>query len=465
MKLIRPNICPLLALLAASCATAPAPAGEPLPFHFYKELQREAPADEEIVRVTLDGDVYAATEDRFPDLRVLDPQGAEVPFRLEKATASRSEKVRKPCPSKVLSLQENDDGSIAVTLKLDDLAPAADGLSILTPLADYERHVSVLGSADGSDWKPLVTDGRVFDYSRYMDVSNREVELPKNRHRQFKVVIDDVTDQQQSPLMQLTRELRGDEETRRTESTTVRRRPFRIDRIECWSEDARRQVQGDKKMTYPVVDFQTEEDAKEKSTVIGLRTRREPITSLVLKTASRNFSRQVSVQVPVVRGVLTEWVDVGQATLSNIHVGNFQRERLEVTFPEQRQEEYRIVVSNGDSPPLDVTGIEAEGNIYQIVFFAPGPDPMRVYYGSQSAEQPNYDTTAALASLESGYPAAEGRLGVEVANPAFGERPGTALGRLLNNKFFLTGAICLVVAVLAWTLFRAGRRIDEIPDR
>ena len=52
---------------------------------------------------------------------------------------------------------------------------------------------------------PLVSDGIIFDYSQYMDVSSREIALPKNSFREFKVTIDDVTDEKESPFKELTR--------------------------------------------------------------------------------------------------------------------------------------------------------------------------------------------------------------------------------------------------------------------
>ncbi len=55
------------------------------------------------------------------------------------------------------------------------------------------------------------------------------------------------------------------------------------------------------------------------------------------------------------------------------------------------------------------------------------------------------------------------RLGAQVDNAAFGGEPDFALRNLLNNWFFLGAVICLMVVVLAWGLFRAGRHLEELP--
>ncbi len=64
------------------------------------------------------------------------------------------------------------------------------------------------------------------------------------------------------------------------------------------------------------------------------------------------------------------------------------------------------------SRPLEITGVVAEGNVYHLVFLALKDTAYRLYYGSEAAERPSYD----------------------------------------------------MAVVLAWGLFRASRRIDEIEN-
>jgi len=444
-------------------AALPCAAGEPRPFHFYKGVDRAAPQEEAILAVTLDQEVFAETRDGFPDLRVVDEQDAQVPYLVERVTESRTHVVRTTCSSRVASLEEKDDNAIEIVVRLSAGAPAAGGVTFSTPLADYERRVRVFGSDDGSNWTPLVSDGLIFDYSRYMDIESREIRLPKNSHRQFKIVVDDVTDELESPLKELTRKFRGAQEEERAETTTVERRPFRIDRIELWADVPREHFKSDKKADYPIAQFEVEQDAGKKQTVVDVRTRREPLTGFTLETSSRNFSRRVVVQTPVSRGVRSEWIDVAETTVSRVQFGNFHREQLKITFPEKRYEEYRIVIHNQDNPPLEITGVKAEGNVYRTVFLAPAGKEYRVFYGSESAEKPSYDMATVLLPLREGYEAVEAELGVQLANPDFGQPPGFALRSLLGNKLFLGAMICLMVLALGWGLFRAVRRIDVIP--
>jgi hypothetical protein len=440
-------------------------AEEPARFRFWRDVDRGSSKEEEIVAFPLDSDIYAATRDGFPDVRVLDDAQTEAPYQIEPEVEYQEDRTRQSAHVEDIRLRE-EASSIEVKLRLPKDYPAAEGFSFSTPQVNYERKVRVFGSDDGATWKPLVTDGIIFDYSRYMDVANRDVALPQNSFRQFRLVLEDVVDEKESPYKELTRTFRGGKEEERKEATRIERRAFRIDRITFFWHVTRQHVQKAKKSEYPLAGLEKQEDAANHETILHVRTRREPLTSFTLQTRSRNFNRRAVVEVPVVRGVTTEWNAIGKATVSNFRFRSVRREQLSVAFPEHRREEYRIVIRNEDNPPLDITGVKgvkAEGNVYRAVFLAQEGKSYRVFYGSETAQSPRYEAATVLATLREKYQPSEARLGKEVENAAFQAEPGLALRNLLNNWFFLGAAICVMVAVLAWGLFRAGRHLEGLP--
>ncbi len=442
----------------------PAAAGAELAeFRFLKDLDRGAAGEEQIVAFTLDAEIYAATRDGLPDLRVFNSQDAESPYLLEPVTETRRERVQRICGSRAASLEEKD-GRIEILLRLDKDAPPAEGLTIFTPLQDYQRRVQVFGSNDeGASWKPLVADALIFDYARFMDLRNSEIALPGNRDRLFKVVVDNVTDQQQSSLSELTRKYREGREKERTEKTVVERRPLRIDHIEFWGHAWEDRGQQAKKTDYPVDRFEVEQRPKEKMTVVEVRIRREPLTSLTLETSSRNFSRRAEVQVSRTQGETSAWVTVGGGTVQLLDFRGYHRSQLTVGFPQQRQERYRLVLHDEDNPPLEITGVKAAGDVYRALFLAQEGKTYRAAYGSPGVETPHYDTLAVLGPLRAGNQAVEAKLGPQLDNQAF--RADHAPRRnWLNHPAVLVGAIVLMVGVLGWALYRAGRRIEQIPD-
>jgi len=439
----------------------PGMATEPASFRCSKPIDRGTATGESILAVTLDSDVYAATRRDFPDLRIFDARDHEVPCLLEKATEPRTRTVRNACQSTVVSLKERGDG-LDVIVRLDADAPAADGLNIMTPLANYERRVSIEGSNDGLGWTPLLAGGVIFDYSRYMDIGNRELRLPYNSYRQFRLSISGIADAKESPFLDLTRKYRGGRETERTETTVLERRPFRIDRIELWHEQAEKTFEYDRKADYKAAGWRVEESPAAKRTIVEVTMRREPLTELTLETSSRNFSREATIQKSMPHGARTEWSDIGSGRISVVDFGGFHRATLGVSFPEERQTAYRIVIHNEDNPPLVITGVKPRGNVYRAVFLAAKGETYHLGYGSQEAAAPQYDAAIVLAPLRERQAPQEARLGVETPGAAPGEPP-VDLRQLLNNPLFLGPVIAALVALLGWALWRATRRINELP--
>ncbi|MDD5035217.1 MAG: hypothetical protein PHE55_10695 [Methylococcaceae bacterium] len=434
---------------------------EPADYRFSRPVEWSGEGDAEMLAAPLDSLIYADTRQGFPDLRIVDQAGTETPYLLEKAVETRTETTRLACKSEVVSLQKRGEEGIELFLRLDRDAPAADGLTVFTPLSNYEYRMQVFGSDDGKNWLLLVKDAAIFDYSRYMAIGNRDIPLPTNRYRQFKVVIEEAIQTHEAEVMELNRHLREGKEIDRGERLEVQKVPLHIDRIELWRNQSEVLPQAEKKFQYPVAGFKIVEDAKNHWTVIEVNTHQEPLTGFALQTSTANFTRPVSVQIAVPQGIETRMREIGNATVQALHFREFQREENVIAFPEQRQESYRIVIRNEDNPPLEITGIMGLGNGYRLVFLPTAGKTYRVHYGSQQAVHPNYDTSSIRELLRRGYQARE--VGLGVASTAELAQSWD-LAKLLNSRSFLIAMVTLMVLVLAWSLVRAGKRIGQFPQ-
>jgi hypothetical protein len=447
----------LLAAIAASAFAA-----EPA-FRYSKPLELPALQQDELLAVSLDRDVYAATREGLPDIRILTDGNMETSYLLRRVTITKAQSTRDYWAARTRSVRPLEDGGLEIILRLEREDPRPDGLRIVTPLRNFEQRVRVFSSEDGENWQPVGEDGVIFDYSQYMDFGNGDVSFPPSDRRNFRIVIDDVTREQESQLMNLTRQLRGGEEVRREERITIDRRPFRIDRVLFWREMVRDQSTGDRKIGYPVAGFHLENDPDAQQSIITVASRREPLTSFTLVTDSHNFSRHAVVEIEVSRGIERTWRSIGSANLSRLDFRNLKREDLTIPFPESRQAKYRVVIDNRGSPPLVVTSVQAEGNEYQAVFLASVPQQSyALVYGSETAPPPDFDTAAISASLAEGYQPTLVGLGKLVDAPGAGEPAEFSLSRIINNPLFLGGIAVLLVAALAWGLYRAGHRLDSL---
>jgi hypothetical protein len=448
-------------LIGMAMASASFAAEEATPFRFWREIKLAKTTGDEIVAFDLDSLIYAETRDGLPDLRVLDDHDTGTPYKTELNVEYSEQRSRQAFPTVVTSLRENG-GAVEILLQLPEHHPAAEGLGFSTPLKNYERKVKIFGSNDGAAWKPL-TDGVIFDYSRFMDVHSDEIALPKNDFRRFKIVVEDVTDDKESPYKELTRTFHGKREDERVERTTIERRPFRIDRINAWNTAVQQHVRQTKRSTYAPADFGVKQDAAKKQTVVTIRTHREPVDLITLKTSSRNFSRQATIEVAETRGKITHWQTIGGGALSSYRFRSYQSEQLSLHFPETREATYRIVIANEDNPPLSIESCKLEGNNYRVVFLTQESKKYRVYYGSETAAAPKYEATEVLSTLQHDYQPVMAKLGPVVANDAFRAETTAASPNYLNNKVFLGTAIVLMVAVLTWALFYIGRRLEQLP--
>ncbi|NOX56384.1 MAG: DUF3999 domain-containing protein [Planctomycetes bacterium] len=413
----------------------------------------------------LDSDIYAVTRDGLPDIRVLDDAAQEVPYVLEKVTVERKEPRRKPVKSFIESLREKPGNRIEVQVRLEEAATSADGFTIVTPQRNFERTVTVLGSRDGQSWQTLVSSAVIFDYSRYLDVSHYDVPLPENDCRQYRLVIEEVTLDRPSPLSELTRRFRGDTEVERLEQTQVRRETFRIDRLKFWRTVIEQRVAGEKKKWYGNLDWeQVAANDNAKTTVIEVPTRREPLTGLQIETASRNFSRRAEIQTAEQRSGKTRWRAIGHGRITRIQFRDFRREQLLIRFDETRRSRYRIVIFNDDNPPLQITGIRAQGSIYRVVFLAQPDKEYRLVYGAPTVEAPRYDAAAVLGPLRSVGEPVVAELGPQTQlAEAPAEDSILRFRDLVNSVPVLATIIVVLAAALGWALYRASRRIDSLP--
>jgi len=450
-------------ILLLMTITVPCSAAEPGAFRFLKDIQRSETEREDILGATLDTDIYRATRDGLPDVRIFDAKNQESPYLLEKVTESRYEVLRETVPSNVVSLKEHDNTVEIVVQFESDTLP--EGFVVHTPLVNFERRLRIFSRKDGEDWTPLADNILLFDYSRFMDVRNCEARIPKSRGRNLKIVIEAITDSHESPYLELTRRLKDGVEQERIEQNTLERRPLRIERLEFW-RDVRREVgQQDKKSAYPIVNFRAEENPKEKLTYVYVWSNRQPLTELMLETSSRNFSRMASVEKPVRHGDKTAWAEIAQGQIRRIDFRGYRKESLTIGFAEHRETEYRVVIRNEDSPPLSITGVKTQGNMYRTVFLAAAKENYRLYYGSDVVEQPKYDAAAVLTPLRHGGEATPVALGPQTINPAVCNvvcKPSSSCS-LFKNPLALGILATLLAAILGWALYRAAQRINQLP--
>jgi len=450
-----------IALLVGLLLTE-AVAADALAYRFTRPIVQGDDGGQALLAIALDSPVYAASADDFRDLRLIDQDGVETPYLLQKIASRKTVIQRLPSSSQTPALQKTGDDGIVVTTSLNKDAANADGLRVVTEQRDFEYNLQIQGSDDGKDWRLLVDNAVIYDYSRYMAVGDREVSLPANSCRHFRIVVAKATQTHAAELLKLTRTLREGEEQQRSERLDLRHEPLHIERIEFWHNKPETQAETEQNFDYPVAAFKISHDAEHKVSIIDIETERQPLTGFMLQTGTPNFSRYAEVQIPQQHGIETRMQAIGKATLEALHFQDISREQTTVTFPQQRQSRYRLVIQNQDNPPLAINAVNGIGHGYQLLFLPQAGKNYRLQYGADEVKQlPLYDTAPIRELLRRGYPITVAALSPETAVAETEDR--LDLGKLLNSHVFLGVAIALMVLVLAWSLYRLSKRLGEMP--
>lgn len=441
----------LLALVSLlPCVAADAPG-----FRWQRDVELPEITETTAVAVPLDEPFYAATRDRWPDVRLYDSKGDIVSFLIRPAKGTKTRTDRHSWAAEQTAARVEPEGGLVVELALREKEPPPTGIRIVTPLRDFEHQVRVESSADGTTWVSAGPPGVIFDYSRFVDARNDTVPFTAGDHRRFRFSISDVTAEQESQLLELHRRLQGGRETNRTERTTIARRPFRVDRVDFYRDEVRSQATETRMNTYEPTRFTQTEDEKEHQTLVAIVAGRQPVTAITVQTDDKNFSRSVTIEsVFKNAGELRKAETLG--TLTRFAVGSLQRDELTLKIPESRATRYRLLIENGDNLPLAISGIGLSGPLYELLFLASPMEKYRLDYGSPDAEPGRLDTAALEAVLNEGPPKFTGTLADARENLS----APLARWRPWNDPNVLISAIVLLTLLLGWGLWRASRRMD-----
>ncbi|MFO7535519.1 MAG: hypothetical protein R6X19_07545 [Kiritimatiellia bacterium] len=421
----------------------------------------DQPPPEELYAVRLPPALFAQTQDSLADVRVADETLLSVPLEITRRTEVVRETHRTAVAFRRIGFSENAAANrVELIYECTNHPAGPTGITLHTPLRDFEKEVTVEAGNDGKTWLPLATGAVIFDASRFMDVSRKEVPFPPNRHRYFRIVLNDVTDTQVSPVAEIARYV-GTSETGAVQHTdrtlSLQNRDFRIDRIDFWREEQHDSAARTRLIAYPVTNFTVRLDEKKNRTVVRFEAGRTPVTRVRLLTRSRNFSRPFALYAeseqprngrPARR--------LASGSLSQFAFRSLSQTNLTIAIPETRCSAFELVIENGDNPELALDGAILEGPELQLLFFGMAGAKYALYYGDPGAEKPGFDTTAIRMALDHGLMGRQ--LDVpqaETPNPGW-KKPG---GFRFNAKAALGGAMTVMVLVLGAALFKAARRV------
>jgi hypothetical protein len=391
----------VLSLIAASCLLRAD--FDVQQWQFRRPIQvKEATAVSEFAA---DTSVYRDSRAQLRDLRIIHA-GSETPYRLQVMSGSHSEVELRPTMLNKVAVPH-----IGVQAVLDLNGHSQHNrLRIVTGQKNFKEVVRVETSDNGQDWAIVQRDAIIFDISREdRDVSDLTVEYPVSTRRYLRLTIpgwNDPTYLQSAWL------------TYREDANAVR------DVIAA---------------LMPVVN----EDSKAKTTslLVDIGFEGLPYDRLEVSMGSGMFFRNVEV---FVSNDGKQW----SFASSGVILRTAERVQLTIQISEEWSRYVKLVIFNGDDPPLSAGRMILSGLRRVIQFPSTAAGPYWLYSGNAAAKEPSYDF-ARIAPTTSNARVAV--LGKPESNPQY---QGPALPWTDRHSLFLNAVLAGAVAVMGYITWR-----------
>ncbi len=442
-------------LVALSLVSAARPAEHPRPDHFPFKAPIEGSADVVgLCRVSLDAGILEQCGADLGHIRVFDAHGSEVPFViLPHVIPARPEKT---APMKLLAY-ESDEGTARLVLESPREFGPVSAIRIRVADRDFSRTVQIFGGDTTRQWVPLA-EGRIYDFSSQVDLRSTRLDIPASGYRYYRLQLGSTGPEPRPDGASITLKYRGLDFN--LQSFGPKR--LRIDGVTAHGGEGRkRQVVYDSR-EYAPAPFRVGKDGDSEAVIVG----GVPLERLGFRVSDPAFYREVEVFTERRSRGRTKWHLAGRDRIYAVPFAGETARRTEASFQGLGiHDRYRVVVRNGDNPPLAITALEYRWARRELFFMAvTGKGPYRIYFGGSDAERPSYDLGRFVRA--DNWFRQQARVlttGSVSGNASWAGPPAT--GRDTIERWVLYGVIILAVLLLAlWWIRLFRREAGERPD-
>ncbi len=424
-----------------------------------KELERAETAESNtrFGVFNIDEEIFESLNKTETNLRILSEDGKEVPFLIRTKTGERTVDVYKSIPFRKISFNKLPDNQIEIELEKDSEQKHASRkvshISISSNLQNFEKSVTIWTSANRTDWSLLAENKPIFDYSKFIDISNSRISFPPTNAKYFRIRISNISEKQQSPFTGFSRTIQKGEEFSSVESTSFTRTDFKISEITFYEKTT--EVVKDKilKQSYSTSQFSVTEI--DKNSLINFATRKTPITKINLQTTIPFFYRGFRIEASDDQ---KNWRTIHSGIISKVSDDPDSSQSQSINLPSAtRSEYYRITITNNDSPPLEISDVELEGETREIIFYSDKAKTYRLIYGAGESKKPVYDIAQVLRHTK-GEIITQYKCGSQIPNRDFN---GTTKHKtLLCRRTVITISVIIMIAVLGWLIAQVAKKIE-----
>jgi hypothetical protein len=412
----------------------------------------------EVARFYLDAAVFADAGVEFANVRLFDDRDGETPFFIRRSIPVRSviRHIAFPVPAEITAFREVPTNRIEITVSRKPDAPLASDIRFESSVKNFEKLVTVYGkTTDSGAWVLLASEEPIYDYTRFVDVRRDTVPLKAGPYVSYRIDIANITENKDSPLVELVRQTRGGDSE--TETTSFRREPFRMDRLVFIEsrEETTLAPHEPETAEFVVKSPAISQDAAHRRTEITFTPGNRPVTAVTLVTDDANFSRHATLEG---RGSGDDrtWRLLADGRFTRVRAGRIRQDLLTLPLPESRCESMRLIIDNQDNPPVAVAELRLREIRYEALFF-PKPDrTYRLAQGARGLAAPGYDVAAVLTPVPSEAAELWTLSNLGSSEPVTGARTGWRP----SGRTVLVAVVVLMAAVLAVIVARLAQHVD-----
>ena len=349
----------------------------PLSFFRYDRPVRSSGTGQQYVVV--DETIWLHARPDLGDLRFYSGP-AEVPYSLE---VERGSTERQQIQVTVLQ-QSTVEGKTRFFVDMSGVAEY-DHVKLTLAARNFVAHSRVEGSDDphGQKWA-FLGSSILYDLSKDRLGSNSVLRIPRSIYKWLRVTIDGPV--KPEDILSATSEIAEE-------------------RLAAW-----RDVSGSARQ---------DKNSANKDTILTFTVaQRVPAERVFFSFDPTQGNFQRSVEIQDERG---RWIGSGE--INRIHIVRYGQkidsEQYEVSFS-TRTPTIKVIVRNGDDPPLKLTDARIQQMERRVYFDAPAGGTLLLYYGDEKLQAPVYDYAKLFVRNNA---AAAAQMDAELANSAFTARP------------------------------------------
>lgn len=321
---------------------------------YYKDISI---SESGLVKLVLDDEVFSNAKEDLSDLRVIDKNGKETPFRM---VVSKGQLKAESFTPNMLNNSSLPGEYSTVILDLgSNRGQTMNRLKIITSSQNFQRNAKVYGSNDRLQWFVLNDKAYIYDYTDAkggLKAQNTTINFPSSVYGYVKI---EVSDKENDPV--------------------------KIESVELVNFSKQTSREYERQPQYSV---DSDDTKKYTEILIDLGAKGIPTNKVSISATNVNFNRGLQIYSSNDKN---NWGFLSSDYIFRYNTPKFTGENLTINFPETNGRYLRLVIQNKDDQALGISDVKAYSNYKEIIFTAQKDASYALYYGDQGALFPEYD--------------------------------------------------------------------------